>query len=132
MLKNSLLNTEPGVMSFGHVFQEARVLGDWVENSKAFRKYIKNFMKLTVVTSRFVDPNCTAPYIDRNLFKSLETSNCTLKSNWKSEIETLHEQLNHSILVLIFEKIEETSSLTLSKNTKQIVVANRFVYLANC
>ncbi len=109
---------------FAHVFAEARTLGGWAENSTAFRKYFKNSIKSTVVASRFADPKCTEAYIDRNLFKRLEATNYKFKSNWKSDIERLHEQLNHYVQEMMFKKIEDTYSFIVTENSKNLLMNN--------
>jgi hypothetical protein len=120
MLKRSLMeDTETGTNRFSHVFQEARTLGGWTDNSREFRKYFKNSMKSTIVASRFVDPNCKSTYIDTKLVQNLEQNNLQLKSKWKSDSEQLFIELFESIYKEIYKIFETQCAIKLTINMKQ-------------
>jgi hypothetical protein len=63
-----LLNSLNGdIKIFNHVFNDARVIGVWVEKSSAFYKYIKKATLASLVASRFVDPNIRQKLFDEDL-----------------------------------------------------------------
>jgi hypothetical protein len=51
---------------FSNLFQKARALGGWVNNSTAFKKYVRRVEIATLVCNRFVDPKNCAPLADEN------------------------------------------------------------------
>ncbi len=53
MLRNCLIGDNH---RFTTIFNEARTLGEWVENSQAFKRYIKKSMLGSLICTRFVNP----------------------------------------------------------------------------
>ncbi len=49
---------------FASVFEQAKILGNWVSRSTAFSRYIKKSMLGTLIPSRFVNPDLSEILID--------------------------------------------------------------------
>ena len=58
---------------FASVFEQAKILGNWVTRSKAFSRYIKQSMLGTLIASRFVMPDKSEILID-SIFDSIVDS----------------------------------------------------------
>ena len=79
---------------FNTVFNDAKILGAWVEKSDAFQKYIKKSMLGSLIASRFVDPNIKQNIIDFKLNEPKIFHNIkSLEPCWRANEELKFEKL---------------------------------------
>ena len=103
-----LLNSLNGdINRFNHVFNDARVIGDWVEKSSEFYKYIKKATFASLVASRFVDPNIHQKLFDEDLQDPIRFHNLqNLISSWKSNVELKFEKLLRDLFSHFLETLK--------------------------
>jgi hypothetical protein len=92
---------------FNHVFNDAKILGAWVEKSDAFQKYIKKSMLGSLIASRFVEPNIEQKIIDFKLnepkiFHNIES----LEPCWRANEELKFENLIKLMFNRVLEKFK--------------------------
>ncbi len=91
---------------FGSVFEQAKILGNWVTRSTAFSRYIKKSMLGTLIASRFVNPDQSEILIDSIITEPERFHNLdSIKPKWEPNGKYLFSELLQQMQSRLWENL---------------------------
>ena len=91
---------------FASVFEQAKILGNWVTRSKAFSRYIKQSILGSLIASRFVMPDKSEILIDSIMTEPEKILNLdSIIPKWQREGKYLYNELQTKIISRLWEKV---------------------------